>query len=355
MPLMNNYKKIFKSTFAKVISIVLIISFCLSGFLFYDYYKRQGNKIKGYYWVYKGDKALKKEQLQEAIYCYEKAIKLHPTHYRAMYNLANIYVVYEDYYSALKNYEKALSVKPDYEIARIDYAIILGQVYRVDDAIEQYKKVLEFQPKFIKIPFLVDNKKSYFHNRGVAYYNMGLAYRTKSLMAGIDKQTSREFLIRAAKNYEQAADILNSYNTNYNLGLINQLLKNANQAAYYYCKAIELAPMEYEAHFNYAVLLNELKDYGAAQEEFQKAGLVLDSKGEGTKTRYIYYILNDVNQKAVLYPDEETHDMPEQVYEYKAGKLVTEPKIKDQKEDELYKFYSRCAKYDIYYGKKNKE
>jgi len=351
---MRKLKKILHSTFMKVLSMVLIISFCLSGFFFHDFYKRQFNKVKGYYWVYKGDKALKKEYLQEAIYCYERGVKLHPAHYKALYNLANIYVVYEDYYSALKNYEKALMVKPDYEIARIDYALILSQVYRVDDAIEQYKKVLEFQPKFIKIPFLVDNKKSYFHNRGVAYYNMGLAYRTKSLLAGLSKQTSREFLLRAAKNYEQAEDILKSYNVNYNLGLIHQLLKNSHQSAFYYCRAIELSPMEYEAHFNYAVLLNDMKEYTAAQEEFQKAGLVLDSKGEGSKTRYIYDILNDVNQKAVLYPDKEESKTPEQQFEYKAGKLVLEPKTKKKKEDELYQFYSHCAKYQTYYRlKKN--
>ncbi|MBQ8475714.1 hypothetical protein IJ531_01485, partial [bacterium] len=331
---------------------VLIISFCLSGFFFYDYYKRQGDKIKGYYWVYKGDKALKKEHLQEAIYCYERGVKYHPTHYKALYNLGNIYVVYEDYYSALKNYEKALMVKPDYEVARIDYALILSQVYRVDDAIEQYKKVLEYEPKFIKIPFLVDNKKSYFHNRGVAYYNMGLAYRTQSLLAGLSRQTSREMLQQSAKNYEKASDILKSYNANYNLGLIHQLLKNQHQAAFYYCRAIELSPMEYEAHFNYAVLLNELKEYSAAQEEFQKAGLVLDSKGEGTKTRYIYDILNEVNQKAAIHPDKNPSKAPEQVFEYRAGKLVTDPKIKKKKEDELYKFYSRCAKYETYYRTK---
>ena len=335
-----------------MLSLVLIIVFCLSGFFYHDFYKRQFGKAKGYYWVYKGDKLLKKAELQEAIFCYEQGVKYHPAHYRALYNLANIYVVYEDYYSALKNYEKALIIKPDFEMARIDYALILAQVYRVDDAIEQYKKVLEYQPKFIKIPFLVDNKKSYFHNRGVAYYNMGLAYRKKSILAGQTKQTSNAYLYKALKNYEKATDILQSYSANYNLGLIHQLLKNNSQAAYYYCSAIEISPMEYEAHFNYAVLLNELKEYTAAQEEFQKAGLVLDSKGEGSKTKYIYNILNDVNQKAVLYPDKDANKTPEQDFEYKAGKLVLDPKIKKKEEDDLYKFYSRCAKYDVYYGNK---
>ena len=349
---MNNNRKIFKSTFMKIISIVLILSLCISGFLFYDYYKRQSHKIKSFYWVYKGDVALKHENLQDAIFYYEKAVKLHPSHYRALYNLANIYVVYEDYYSAIKNYEKALEIKPDFEVARIDYAIVLSQVYRTDEAIEQYKKVLNYKPKFIKIPFLVDNKKSYNYNRGVAFYNMGLAYRTKSLLAGLDHFESRECLKQASNSYEKAVDILGSYNSNYNLALIHQLLKNSNQAAHYYCKAIEIAPMEYEAHFNYAVLLNDLKEYSAARQEFKKAGLLLDSKGDSTKTKYIYGLLADVNNKAAIFEQNSKKDnAPEQEFKYKNGKLVTEDETKkSEKEDELYNYFAKCANYELYMG-----
>ena len=103
---MKKLKEILTSTIAKVISAILIVGFALSLFFFFDFYKKQIYKIRGYYSIYQGDKAFKKQDLQKAVECYEKGIKLHPTHFRAMYNLANIYVVYEDYYSALKNYEK---------------------------------------------------------------------------------------------------------------------------------------------------------------------------------------------------------------------------------------------------------
>ena len=93
------------------------------------------------------------------------------------------------------------------------------------------------------------------------------------------------------------SDILKTYNSNYNLGLIHQLLKNKNQAGYYYCKAMEREPMNYEAHFNLAVLLNDLKDYEGAASEFKKAGMLLDSIGDNAKTHFIYDILSEVNQK----------------------------------------------------------
>lgn len=351
---MKKLKKIFESTVAKVISTVLIVLFALSIFVFFDFYKREINKFQGYYWIYKGDKAFKKQDLSKAIYFYEKGIKLHPKHYKAMYNLANIYVVYEDYYSALKNYEKALLVKPDYEVARIDYAIILSETYKTDEAIKQYKKVISNRPHFIRIPFLVDSKKSYIHNRGVAYYNMGLAYRTKSLLAGLNQDSNRYYLQKAGESYEEAVSILKTYNSNYNLGLIHQLLRNQNQAGYYYCKAMEIEPFEYEAHFNLAIILKDMKDYRGAAEEFKKAALILNIKNDPDKTRYIFDILSEVNQKIAIFSDKEYFEKIKEQEEntpakYKAGKLVindTDKKI----QEELIEDFKICEGRKVFIG-----
>ena len=339
-------KKIFQSTIVRLTSLALILIFLLSLFLFFDFYKRQYNKIKGYYWIHQGDIAFKKADLQRAINCYEHGIKLHPAHYRAMYNLANIYVVYEDYYSALKNYEKALLVNPRYEIARIDYAIILSENYKTDEAIEEYKKVVENKPIFIKIPLLVDNKKSYTHNLGVAYYNMGVAYRSKSLLPGLSSQTKKHYLEEAQNSYEQAADILKSYNANYNLGLVNHLLKNNHQAGYYYCKAMEISPMEYEAHYNLGVLLNDMK----------KAGLLLDTKGDGAKTRRIYDILTQVNQKIAIKDENSLKNYKENdnfktKSKYKGGRLIIDENSK-RAEKEMINSFKTCSGYEMFKGAK---
>lgn len=349
---MYKLKKIFQSTVAKVVSLLLILIFGASVFFFFDFYKRQYSHMKGYYWVYRGDKEYKNHNLQEAINYYEYAIKLHPKHYRAMYNLANIYVAYEDYYSALLNYKKALAIKPDYEVARINYAIILTETYKTDEAIKEYEKVTETKPKFIKIPFLVDNKKSYNHNRGVAFYNMGLAYRTKSLLAGLNRAERKKYLQKADDSYKKALETLNNYNANYNLALINQLLKNQHQAGYYYCKAMEIEPMEYEAHFNLAVLLMDMKNYTGAAAEFKKAGLILDSKAETFKTGYIYDVLTQVNQKISATDNTEYFkklreaDEKNSLMKYKAGKLIL-----DEFEDEdLIKSFSQCSNREIFVG-----
>lgn len=367
---MKKLKKIFQSTVAKVITSLLVIGFLASLFFYFEFYEKQAYKALGYYLVYKGDKAFKKQDLQKAIYLYEKGILYHPEHYRAMYNLANIYVVYEDYYAALKNYEKALLIRPDYEMARMNYAIILSETYKTDEAIEQYKKVIANKPKFIKIPFLIDNKKSHNYNIGVAYYNMGIAYRTKSLLAGLNKQLNKHYLEKAQDSYSEAATILKTYNSNYNLALIHQLLKERYQAAHYYCKAMEISPLDYEAHFNYAIILNDMGMYPEALEEFQRAILLLNLKQDKTRSNYMFNVLLDVNQKIALFKDDKelkrlvSENFEEEVTSnkkdkkkkkfrelntYKAGKLV----LDDPKADEnLTKEYSQCVGKGLFLGEK---
>ena len=68
-----------------------------------------------------------------------------------------------------------------------------------------------------------------------------------------------------------------------------------NLAGLTYCKAIELAPLNYEAHYNLAVLLNHLKYYKESLSEMHKANvLVMNDKGDSNQSRYIFDVMNDV-------------------------------------------------------------
>ena len=148
----------FKNTTVRIISILLLILFVLSIFLFFDAYVRQVKKGVSFYFVYRGDKYYKNNKTQRAIDYYKKALSYYPGHYRARYNLANIYVVYEDYYSALSEYAKALQYKPDFMIARIDYALVLSSAtFNHDRAIEEYQTAIDKKPKWVYIPFFINN------------------------------------------------------------------------------------------------------------------------------------------------------------------------------------------------------
>ena len=89
--------KLLKSTIVKVLFIVLIIAFVASLFLCKNWYITQYNKAVGYYYVHEGDKAYRNKNYTQAVMNYRKALALYPGHYRASWNLGNIYVSFENY------------------------------------------------------------------------------------------------------------------------------------------------------------------------------------------------------------------------------------------------------------------
>lgn len=335
-----------KNTTVRVISLALFLCLIISAFIFPDFYKEQINKIQSFYFVYQGDKAYKKHEPQNAINNYEKALLLHPKHVRARYNLANLYVAYEDYFSALENYRKALELKPDFMVARIDYAIVLAETtFNYDKAIEEYDTAIKKAPKWMYIPFIIDNKKSYKYNKGVAYYNQGLAWRGKSLRFAKDMFKARTYLINAVNSYENALKSIKGYDVYYNLGIANQLLGRNYASGKNYCTAIELEPMNYEAHYNLAILLKSMKQYGDSVVEFKNASLLLETNGDVNKTRYIYDVLNEVNQKLALDPDyakiwrEKSDEEIEGKLTYIGGKL----NISEEFDKSMYKNFKTCV------------
>lgn len=251
------------------------------------------------YNIYKGDKAYSKLKLQKAIDYYNTALKLYPEHYTAWFNLGNIYVVYEDYYSAVDAYEQAIKCNPKMMIARMNYGIISAEkLGDFDGAIDQYNEIINTKRHLISIPFVYSNRKSYKINKGLAYYNMGIAYRQKSLYTGDSWQLQREYLNKAIESYKKAIKILKKdYDARYNLALAYHLIGDYNNAGLTYCKAIQLAPMNYEAHYNLAILLRHMKYYKESLEEIEKATvLITDSEGSSTRQRYVFDVMNDVTR-----------------------------------------------------------
>lgn len=291
-----------KRRLAKIFSFILLVVFIASVFLYKDWYTVQVNKVRGMYSVWKGDKALRKLKLQKAIDYYQRGLSLYPGHYSAWFNLGNIYVVYEDYYSAVDAYENAIKYNPNYVIARMNYGIISAEkLGDFDGAISQYKTILDIRRKMVYIPFVFNNLRSYKTNIGLAYYNMGLAYRQKSLYLNDDRAYQERYLNDSIEAYKHAVKILKkSYDARYNLGLAYHVYGDYTNAGLSYCKAIELAPMNYEAHYNLAILLRHLKYYKESIDEMEKATtLITTTDGVSNRQRYVFDVLNDVSRRYI--------------------------------------------------------
>lgn len=265
-------------------------------FFFWDFIIMGVHHSLAFYFVERGDRAYQSAQYIDAINDYERALQFYPEHYRARYNLGNIYVAYEDYEKAAECYEEALVYKNDFLKARINFGIILVDgLMQIDRAIEQY--LIAVDTKSLNPSKIKENQA----DRAIAYYNLGLAYKDKSLLLGYDRIASREQLENAVVAYLNSLKLRGEdYDTYYNLALTYQLLGNFDGAKKYYCKAINMQPFNYEAHYNFAILLSQDESYFESMEELEKAGIILDSKGDSYRTYFVYGILNDVSQKAIL-------------------------------------------------------
>ena len=288
---------------------LVIIAALMAAVVFFNqsWFLKQYDKICSMYYIHKGDKAFAKLKLQKAIDYYNTALKLFPEHYSAWFNLGNIYVVYEDYYSAVDAYEQAFTYNPKMMIARMNYGIVSAEkLGDFDGAIDQYSEIINTKRHLISIPFVYSNRKSYKTNKGIAYYNMGLAYRQKSLYSGDDWRLQRQNLEKAIDAYKHAVKILKKdYDARYNLALAYHLLGDYNNAGLTYCKAIEIDPMNYEAQYNLAILLRHMKYYKEALDELEKAtALITDSQGNSNRQRYVFDVLNDVT-RTILYNKED--------------------------------------------------
>ncbi|MFI3299839.1 MAG: tetratricopeptide repeat protein [Candidatus Gastranaerophilales bacterium] len=287
----------------KIISIlfclIIIIASVVVYFFYPEFFDKQVAKVKAMYYVQKGDEAYRLWHYNKAIQNYDYALLLYPEHFSAWYNLGNIYVAYEDYYSAVDAYEKAIEHNPKYIEARMNYGIVSTEkLGDFDGAIAQYDEILNVKRRFLSIPFVYDNRKSTKINKGLANYNKGVAYKQKSIYSTESDLYKNRYLFNAKEAYEKAIKVLKKdYDTRYNLALTYHLLGEYHNAGLSYCKAIEIAPMEYEAHYNLAILLMHLKYYKESYLELEKATtLITNSDGMSNRQMYVFDVMNEVTR-----------------------------------------------------------
>ena len=343
-----------KKFFSGLFTLLIIAAIGAAVYFYPQFFQRQIDKVQGMYYVHKGDKALKKQKLQRAIEYYNRAVALYPGHYGAWYNLGNLYVIYEDYYSAVDAYEKAFEYNPKMIIARMNYGIVSAEkLGDFDGAIDQYNEIIKTKRHLLSIPFIYSNRKSYKQNKGLAYYNKGVAYKQKSIYLNDEYEMRRQYLLKALSAYKEACKILKKdYDARYNLALTYHLLGDYHEAGLAYCKAIELSPMNYEAHYNLAILLRHLKYYKESLEELEKATtLITNSGGSTNRQRYIFDVMNDVTRTILANSNSDLIDKiagdkneKKATVTYINGKIV----LTDELDSAIIKNFKVCGSKEIF-------
>lgn len=338
-----------KRFFRKLFSLVLILLLLGAGYYYRDWFKKQYNHAKGMYYIYKGDQAYSADNMGKTLEYYHKGLELYPEHYEAWFNLGNIYAVHEDYYSAVDAYEHAIEANPKFVMARMNLGIVYSEdLGFFDEAIAQFDEVTRINLFKLWIPFVYSNVKSAKSNRALAYFNKGVAYRQKALYLPLEKQhLIYKYLGDAIQAYTESLKILNkNYDLYYNRAVAHHLRGEYREAGLDYCSAIKISPMNFEGHYNLAVLLRRINKNRESIAELQKAAMLISEKPSSSvvQTAYIFNLLNEVTRRFITNDEYYTQRITDEPtgslsYTYINGRIVAD----DEFDKAMLKNFSTCA------------
>ena len=338
----------------KLFPLLFILLLAGLGYYYRDKVMEQYRHAQGVYYIYKGDQAYSADNMGKTLEYYLKGLELYPGHYEAWFNLGNIYAVHEDYYSAVDAYEHAIEANPKFVLARMNLGIVYSEdLGFFDEAIAQFEEVSKIKLFKIWIPYIYSNVKSSKINVGLAHFNKGVAFRQKAIYVPLDKQhLVYEYLGKAIEAYTKSSKVLNkTSDVYYNRGVAHHLRGEYKQAGLDYCKAIEISPMNFEGHYNLAVLLRRVNKNRESIAELEKAAMLISEnpRSSEVQTVYIFNLLNEVTRRFITsteYQDKTITDSPVGSinYMYSNGKIIAD----DEFDKAMYKNFQTCAGYNYF-------
>ena len=347
-------KRFLRKLISKIFALILIAAIVFAGYYYRGKIKSFALKMKGVYYIYKGDQAYSQDNMAATLNYYTSGLKLFPEHYEAWFNLGNIYAVYEDYYSAVDAYLHAIEHNPRFVMARMNLGIVYSEdLGFFDDAIEQFDEVTRIRLLKLWIPFVYSNVKSVQANRGLAYFNKGVAYKQKAMYLPLEKKyMAYQYLGDAIEAYTSSLKFLKkNFDIYFNRAVAHHLRGEYRDAGLDYCKAIKTEPMRYEAHYNLAVLHRHMKNYRESISELEKAALLVTESKEDTslQSAYIFNLLNEVSRRFMTNDDYGIQRLTDEPsaglsYTYVNGRIVAD----EQFDKAMLENFKNCAGFHIF-------
>jgi tetratricopeptide (TPR) repeat protein len=213
---------------------------------------------------------LKREgRFNEAIEAYKRAIGLRDNYQEAWYNLALTYRAIGENKEAIRCYERAIEIDPTATKAMYNLAIVLNDEGFSAKALDLWKRIIAIDPDYVKAWYnlglyqlrdenYAESVATYrqmlerFPTYAKAWYNLGLAL----------KETGDED--GAVLAYEEAIDLDPTYDAAWkNLGTLEAQRGNIERAIELYVQAVDLDARDAELRFNLAL---QFEKQGALQE-----------------------------------------------------------------------------------------
>lgn len=218
----------------------------------------------------------------------EKSISLRRGNYKAYLNIGDIYSTKQDYDNAIINYKKALEINPKFSAAYWSIGLIDEKMGRMNEALKRYKNAVRFAPLDIKALYslgtLCLNTGQYANaintlerlislspDNPDAYYNLGLCYYYIG-----DYKKAVEAYQQSLKINPYKADIHNS------LGISLLMVGRLDMAMQEYAVAIKIDPKFAQAYGNMGLVYKQMGEKDRAIAMFKEA-LKFDPNNQSTK------------------------------------------------------------------------
>jgi predicted O-linked N-acetylglucosamine transferase (SPINDLY family) len=216
-------------------------------------------------------------QFDAAIKCYEKAITINPSYYKAHYNLGGVLQELGKLNSSIKSFERALSIKPDYAEAHNNIGNVFKELDQFDNAIKSFRRAIEIKPNYLEAHFNLGSIFQDLNNLEAAIISYERVLVIKPNFAELHNNLGVIFqgigqLDSAQEHLEDAVRIMPDFSEAFNnLGNVFKELNQLDRAINCFNKAVAINPNFDKAHNNIGNVFKELGQFDNAIKSYEMA------------------------------------------------------------------------------------
>jgi tetratricopeptide (TPR) repeat protein len=219
-----------------------------------------------------------KQQWQQAIDCYQKAIEIDPTLAGVYRNLAKIFLKIGNQLKAADYLFQGLKLEPFWADAEEHYQLgkLLQSQKKLGRAIASYRQAIELKPDFPDPYYCLGELLLNLEKiePAIAMYRQAIKQNPRNSrfhFALGQILASQEKWQQASQHYQQALALNSNFALgHYSLGTIFSKINQLSQAQECYQKAILLQPNYWEAYHQLGIVLQEQKQWWQAINAYQK-------------------------------------------------------------------------------------
>ncbi|MFW9929827.1 MAG: tetratricopeptide repeat protein [Candidatus Thorarchaeota archaeon] len=256
----------------------------------------------------KGADQLALGKVEESLKSFQEALRIDPNNFRAVINIAAIYMIQNQLEKAMKLFDKALEMFPNLKEALFGKATVLMMLKKYDEALKYYDQVLTMDPNHIKSRLnkgLIYESIQQFNKAYQVFEDIlkgnpnnldaqKLRNRVKMRIKGVEGQELLEAIKRDSKEYlltEEGIQLFNqtkfeqalekfdeaiAINPNFYLtwgykGLVSMDLGKFEKAILSFRKVLELNASDFKARTNLGLCLRKIGKVREAIDEYKKS------------------------------------------------------------------------------------